>query len=74
MAQWYGQFSGFNLSTKVEDAKDRLREAVASFGKAPAEDRSRRVKPLAAREAAITGGVDAILVEFGLAEIGGGGR
>ena len=46
MAQWYGQFSGSNLLTKVEDAEDRLREAAASFDNAPAEDRSRRVKQL----------------------------
>jgi hypothetical protein len=52
VAQWRGQFSGLTHATKVEDAEDALRTAVAAFrasgpGAAPAK--AKAVRRLAAR-------------------------
>ncbi len=44
MAQWLGQFSGHTHATKVEDAEDALRHAVAAFRAAGPDDRGRKAK------------------------------
>jgi hypothetical protein len=52
MAQWLGQFSGNTHGTKVEDAEEALRHAVAVFRAADAGNRRRKskmVRHLAAR-------------------------
>src|SRR4051812_26624940 len=44
MAQWLGQFNGNTHATKVEDAEETLRHAVAVFRAAGPGDRSRKAK------------------------------
>ena len=45
MAQWRGQFSGHTHATRVEDAEDALRHAVAVFLAAdPTKDRRREAR------------------------------
>jgi len=44
MAQWFGQFSGHTHATKVEDAEDALRHAVAAFRTATPDERARKAK------------------------------
>jgi hypothetical protein len=44
VAQWLGQFSGHTHATKVEDAEEALRHAVAAFRAAGAGDRDRKAK------------------------------
>jgi hypothetical protein len=44
MAQWLGQFSGHTHATKVRDAEDALRHAVAVFRAAGSNDRRRKAK------------------------------
>jgi hypothetical protein len=52
VAQWRGQFSGLTHATKVEDAEDTLRTAVAAFraaGPVSAPAKAKAVRRLAAR-------------------------
>jgi hypothetical protein len=44
VAQWLGQFSGHTHATKVQDAEDALRHAVAAFRAAGSNDRRRKAK------------------------------
>jgi hypothetical protein len=52
VAQWRGQFSGLTHASKVEDAEDTLRAAVAAFraaGPEAAPAKAKAVRRLAAR-------------------------
>jgi hypothetical protein len=52
VAQWRGQFSGLTHDTKVEDAEDTLRTAVAAFraaGPEAAPAKAKAVRRLTAR-------------------------
>jgi hypothetical protein len=42
VAQWLGQFSGHTHATRVEDAEETLRHAVAAFRAAASDDVRRR--------------------------------
>jgi hypothetical protein len=44
VAQWLGQCSGHTHATKVEDAEDALRHAIAVFRTAAPDDRGRKAE------------------------------
>jgi hypothetical protein len=44
VAQWLGQFSGHTHASKVEDAEEALRQAVAVFRAAGLNDRGRKAR------------------------------